>query len=138
MRMVIDANILFSFFKRSSYTRDLIITHPEIELFVPSFVFMELERYKDVIIKKARIDERIFDITMEEIQNLAQTSPMKDMIRNWDRAQRICPDPDDIHYFAVAIELDCIIWSNDKRLKEQNEIIVVNTLELSSILRENS
>ena len=32
MRLVVDANILFSFFKKASFTRRFILTHPEIVL----------------------------------------------------------------------------------------------------------
>jgi len=32
MKLVIDANVLFSFFKKDSFTRNLIISHPELEL----------------------------------------------------------------------------------------------------------
>ncbi|GAI90273.1 unnamed protein product, partial [marine sediment metagenome] len=43
MKLVVDANILFSFFKKASFTRRFILSHPEIELFTPLYVFEELE-----------------------------------------------------------------------------------------------
>jgi predicted nucleic acid-binding protein len=35
-----------------------------------------------------------------------------------ERAREICPDENDGDYFAVALELNCAIWSNDKKLKD--------------------
>ena len=37
-------------------------------------------------------------------------------------------------YFALALKLNCAIWSNDKKLKEQNKIQVCSTHELSKII----
>ena len=33
-------------------------------------------------------------------------------------ADSISPDPDDVVYFALALKLNCVIWSNDKGLRE--------------------
>lgn len=47
----------------------------------------------------------------------------------------ICPDPDDSEYFALAMKLRCTIWSNDKRLKQQEKVNIINTTELIGILK---
>lgn len=36
-------------------------------------------------------------------------------------------------YFALALKLKCPIWSNDKKLKEQNIITIYHTHELSKL-----
>ncbi|MBI2152065.1 hypothetical protein HYU21_05030 [Candidatus Woesearchaeota archaeon] len=33
-------------------------------------------------------------------------------------------------YFALALKLNCALWSNDKKLREQSEVKVYNTYEL--------
>lgn len=35
-----------------------------------------------------------------------------------------------VHYFALAMELGCGIWSNDKKLKEQEIVKVWSNKEL--------
>ena len=47
-----------------------------------------------------------------------------------DGAERISPDPKDTSYFALALKLNCPIWSNDKKLKEQNKIKIYSTEEI--------
>ncbi len=37
----------------------------------------------------------------------------------------------DIHYFAAALATNGVIWSDDKILKKQERIIVLNTREFS-------
>jgi len=51
-----------------------------------------------------------------------------------NEAKLICPDPDDVEYFALALKLNCGIWSNDKRLKKQSKVKVFNTKELREFL----
>jgi predicted nucleic acid-binding protein len=47
-----------------------------------------------------------------------------------DKAEQLCPDEKDITYFALALYLKCPIWSNERKLKEQNEIKIYATHEL--------
>jgi len=37
---------------------------------------------------------------------------------------------DDIEYLALALKLNCPIWSEDKRLKKQTLVKIINTTEL--------
>ena len=46
------------------------------------------------------------------------------------------PDPDDIDFTALALKLDCPLWSNDKELKQQTVVKVFSTSELISLLSE--
>ena len=51
-------------------------------------------------------------------------------------AGKISPDDKDVMYFALALKLRCIIWSNDAKLKEQDKIIIYNTTEILGLLNE--
>ena len=46
----------------------------------------------------------------------------------------ISPDEKDTAYFALALKLKCAIWSNDKKLKEQDKVTVYNTGELMKLI----
>ena len=46
------------------------------------------------------------------------------------KAEKICPDPKDIEYFALALKLDYAIWTNDKELKKQDFVKIISTSEL--------
>lgn len=54
MRLVVDANVLFSFFKKDSVTRKL-ITSPKLLLFAPAFSLRELDKHKEEVIARAKI-----------------------------------------------------------------------------------
>ncbi|MBI2672526.1 hypothetical protein HYX16_06350, partial [Candidatus Woesearchaeota archaeon] len=59
--------------------------------------------------------------------------PIKELVPYIKEAEKLTPDHDDMVYFALALKLDCGIWSNDKKLKEQDKIKIYNTHELSKI-----
>jgi predicted nucleic acid-binding protein len=135
MRLIVDANILFSFFKKDSFTRRFILSHPEIELFTSLYVFEELEEHKEEIKSKARIDDTVYELSTREILEYVTIVPLEEFKKFWEDAKQISPDPDDVEYLAVALSLDCAIWSNDKDLKEeQSRIVVVTTEELTKLL----
>lgn len=135
MRLVVDANISFSFFKKDSFTRGFILSHPEIELFTPLYVFEELEEHKEEIKSKARIDDRVYELSTKELLEYVTIVALEEFKKFWEEAKQISPDPDDVEYLAVALSLDCAIWSNDKDLKEgQSRVVVVTTEELTKLL----
>lgn len=69
---------------------------------------------------------------LNEIVTLAniKTIPAKESKQFFKKAENISPDPNDFQYFALALKLDCPIWSNDKRLKEQKFVKIYSTEEL--------
>jgi len=135
MRLVVDANVLFSFFKRTSATRHFILSHPEIEFFTPAYVLEELEGHEVEVKGKARIDDHILALTKQELQAYITIVPVVAFKDTWEEAKRISPDPDDAPYLAVALAIGCALWSNDKELKEkQSKVTVLSTAELLALI----
>jgi predicted nucleic acid-binding protein len=133
MRLIVDANVIFSFFKRDSFTRGFIFTHPELELFVPEYLFDEIDEYRDIIIKKARIDDNVYDTTVRELRSMCNTVSLDDYSMMMEKAKLLSPDPDDIDYFALALYLNGPIWSNDLHLQIQKEILILTTEDIRKL-----
>jgi len=49
-------------------------------------------------------------------------------------AKEICPDPNDIDYFALALKMNCALWSNDKALKQKQNILEIYSTEDMNML----
>lgn len=65
--------------------------------------------------------------------------PLDEFKDFWEEAKQISPDSDDVEYLAVALSLDCAIWSKDRDLKEkQFRVVVVTTEELTKLLGSSS
>jgi predicted nucleic acid-binding protein len=45
----------------------------------------------------------------------------------------MCPDENDLEYFALALKLRYAIWSQDKTLKQQQIIRIYSTEELNKM-----
>jgi len=132
LRLVVNTNILFSFFNAKSTARR-IATLPEFELYSPKFSFSELEKYKSDIINKFNLTETQYSLIlsfMKSVINFVELEEYEDEIK---RAKEISPDPDDVDFFALALKLNCPLWSNDSKLKEQEVVKVLSTKDLSEI-----
>lgn len=103
---------------------------PSLHLFAPEFIFEEFNKYKDLITKKTGRSENEFIKLIEILKKRIKTIPNEETEKFIGRAKEICPDKKDVDYFAIAMKLNCALWSNDKELKNQNIIPVYSTSEL--------
>lgn len=132
MDLVIDANVLFSALIRDSFAYNLLFSE-SFHLFTPEYIFTELEKHKEEILRKTeRTDEELFRL-VETLKRRIVIIPFEELAPYVGEAEKLTPDPDDMAYFALALKLNCAIWSNDKKLKGQNKINIFNTHELSNI-----
>jgi predicted nucleic acid-binding protein len=130
MKFVVDTNICFSFFKQNSFTRNLIIS-AKFKLFAPQFVFTELDKYKDNILIKSKINSNEYDNLKKELQTYITFVDDTKYSSYFTKALEITPDEMDIDFFALAMHKNCTIWSNDKKLKEQVVVFIVSTTDIS-------
>ena len=134
MLLVADMNILFSFFKKHTFTRKL-LSNPNLELYSPIYSLDELNKYSQELISKSKINTGTFELYKKVLSWFIKFIPVSEYKEFKDKADSISPDPNDTQYFALALKLNCPIWSNDKKLKEQFEIKVLNTSELIELLK---
>lgn len=129
MKFVIDTNICFSFFKKESFTENLISSH-SFTLFAPYFVFNELDKYKETIISKSKITIKEYTLKKKELQKYITFVSEEEYISKFKQALSISPDENDVDFFALAIHKKLPLWSNDNKLKEQDDILVVSTADI--------
>lgn len=130
MKLIVDANILFSALIKDGLTAELLISD-KLQLFAPEFLFTEYNKYKDLILRKTHRNEEEFNNFLEILKDQIFIVPKKEIMPFMDEADKISPDPKDTVYFALAIALKSNIWSNDKKLKQgQTKINVFSTQEL--------
>jgi predicted nucleic acid-binding protein len=91
---------------------------------------MRFKKYLNVILKKSKKSMKDIERLFFELSQIIIFIPDNELELYLNHAKRISPDPDDVLYFAFALKLQCPIWSNDKKLKEQKEIIVYSTEDL--------
>ena len=132
MDLVIDANILFASLIKDSFTYRLLFSG-KLHLFAPEYIFTEFEKHKEEIIEKTERTTEEFFRLVEILKRRIILVPLEELLSYVEEAEKLNQDPDDIVYFALALRLNCAIWSNDKKLKQQNKVEVYNTQELEKI-----
>ena len=130
MDLVIDANIIFAVLIKENKTYELIFDE-KLHLFTAEFFFKEFEKHVREIQKKSGKAEKDFNQLMDIIKTKIILVPLEELLPYLDEAEEICPDPDDVAYFALALKLKCAVWSQDRALKEkQNKVKVYSTEDL--------
>ena len=129
MKLVVDANILFSALIKEGMTKKILFDL-SYELYSPAFIFEEFKKHQnEILFKTHRTNEEFYKI-LESLKEIISFVPDEDFTDYIEGAEKICPDYDDSAYFALALKLNCPIWSGEKSFKEQSKIKVFNTKEL--------
>jgi|SRR3989344_1537880 len=135
MRLVIDANIAFSLLKKDSFTRRLAKEH-SLDLYSHKFILDELEEHSEELCNLLKVSEDKFERIKEILLGLVNLK-VKVSPQQLNRATSLISDPEDKPYLALALKLNCPIWSNDSHFKEPsviNLVKVFKTNELSEFL----
>src|SRR3989338_642116 len=126
MDLVLDANILFSALLKNSLTAELLF-HENLTLYTPEFILEEFFKYESLIETKMKRSRGEFVQIMHALKEVVTVIPQEEYSQFFEEAKKVSPDEKDALYFALALKLRCAIWSNDKRLKEQKNIVVYST-----------
>lgn len=130
MELVVDANILFLFFKAESYTRKLLesLYLRGVRLYIPDFELDELLSLKTKICKYGKIDEDEFITSFILLLEIFEVIPKPQYEVFMPKAEKLLPGhTKDMPHFALALSSGCAIWSNEKRFKEQPEVEILST-----------
>jgi len=134
MKLVIDAHELFSALiaaGRDRQTKKLeILFLGRVELFAPSLLFRELSRNSPEIKLKSRFSDIDFEEFVKTVKSRILLVPVEKFSDKLFEAKEMSPHPKDIPYFALALKLNCPLWSGEKRHKEQSGVKVFNTKDL--------
>lgn len=120
MNVVVDTNILFSsLISENSRLRDILL-ESEYKFYAPNYLFVELFRYKDKIIRLGKLDENslylYLQMMLEKI-SFVQIDLITD--ENREKAYHLCKEIDekDTIFVALSLELNAQLWTGDKKLK---------------------
>ncbi|MBU0456934.1 MAG: PIN domain-containing protein [Nanoarchaeota archaeon] len=129
MDFVVDANVVFAVLIKDSFSYHLLFSE-KYHLFTPEYVFTEFQKHKEEILDKTERTTEDFFRLLEILKRRITLVPLEELTEYVEEAEKLSPDPKDMAYFALALKLNCAIWSNDKKLKEQDKVKVYPTHEL--------
>ena len=130
MDLVVDANVLFAVLIKDGFSYQLLFNE-KFHLFTPEYIFVEIEEHQEEIMSKTERSIDSFYNLLEVLKRRIVLVPLEELTEYIEEAEKITPDPDDMAYLALALKLNCAIWSNDKDLKEKQSVVhVYSTHEL--------
>ena len=135
MELIVDANVLFSALIALNNKTAEILFSDEVTLYAPEYLLSELAEHKEEILEKSGLNEEDLEIFISLICTRIKLIDFMEFKRYIKEALTITPDEDDSEYLALALKLNCAVWSNDQKLKNQHKIKVITTSELVQMIR---
>jgi len=134
MELVVDTNILLSFF-RENPVRFIIINSEflGLKLYSPEHCWRELLNIKSSISKYSKLALEQIDLVFEELKNILVIIPDELSKSSEPEAKQLIHDKD-IPVFALALSKQSAIWSNEPLFKKQSSVKVFNTKDLRDSL----
>jgi len=135
MQLVVDTNILISFF-RDNPVKFIILNSKllNLELFAPEYAIDELKKNELDIFKYGKINSEQFNNILSDLFKFVKIIPKESFKEQELQAKELTHDKD-VPFFALALSLNCAIWSNEPAFKEQSEVEIFNTSGLRELLK---
>ena len=132
--LIIDTNVVISALIKKGLTRE-ILTDFNINFIFPEQGLKEIYFYKSEIIRKAKINEREFDVLLLRLLKYIRLIPTEIFIDFREEAEKIMNkiDKDDTIFVACALAFNCPIWSDDKHFQKQKEIRIFTTKDIKNL-----
>lgn len=101
-------------------------------MYCPDFIKQELFKYLGEFSKRLKVKDEKLKEVLEDLFNVAEIEiiPFEKYSSFMKTAVEITPDIKDAPYLALALNLDCPVWSQDNALKKQSMVKVYSTKEL--------
>lgn len=121
MKIVIDTNILFSalLFKNEPYRT--LLCSKDYQFYCPNYVFVELFKHKEKILRCAKAPETdVYEYLNHLLEQIRFVNPALISPVHKEKAYELCRDidADDTVFVALTLELDALLWTGDKILRE--------------------
>ena len=134
-KLVVETNILYSFFWKNSPTHGVLSSIIEYDLIAPRFTFDELNKHKEEILFQSGIRTNEFNELMKSLSILVEFVKEPEYVKFINEAKSLFPKHlKDVDFFALALKFDCPLWSNEKLHKKQSRVKVFNTDEIRELL----
>src|SRR4030042_3567471 len=138
MKVVIDANIIFSaLLSKNSQYRDLLF-YEAYEFYSPNYVFLEIFKHKEKILQYTKeTEEEVYGFIGKILKRIHFVN--EDLIseENYLRAYTLCKeiDENDTPFIALALEINGCLFSGDEKLKKALKNKGVDRFFLNKILK---
>ncbi|MFZ2454902.1 MAG: PIN domain-containing protein [Candidatus Altiarchaeia archaeon] len=135
-KLVVDANIVFSAISTRTFTFELIrLLHEKgVRLYSPQYIHEELVDKTPRLLEYSKLTGDELGLLLKVLFRQIDTVPKDEYSKHMPEAERQIKDHlEDVPYLALAIKLDCPIWSNEQRLGKLKDIKAIPTHKLKKL-----
>ncbi len=137
MKLVVDTNRIIAALVKDSVSRKILFSSKFV-FFSVRFSILEVQKYKDLILKKTMLSEsdflQLMDLVFSKVTMIDDLEISNAVL---SKAKVVMDDIDknDMVFVAAALSLDCDgIWSDDKHFSRQKIAKTFSTAELFKML----
>ena len=135
MDVVIDANVLFRALISSGEIVKMLF-NSELKIFAPEVLGNEFLNNKNEILSKSKLSEIEFDALASLLLEKIIFVPLDEYKEFLPKAKSLLgKHTKDFPYLALALKFNCPLWSEEKLLKRQSVVKILNTKELFELLK---
>ena len=137
MKLVIDANIVMSCLVSGGVAE--LVFSPHLELAAPELLFDEIRKHKKEIIAKSWLSDAEVELLLTLIEKQVSVFPRYTFEHLMPKAEKLLgKHVKDSPYIALALYLECPLWSYEKRFGNIHGIKVVDSSDVRDNLNELS
>ena len=138
MIIVIDCNRVIAALIKESTTRQILLSK-NFEFVAPEFIKSEIQKYGNLIVKKAGITGDEFDLLLSMIFDgisIVSRDEYGEFVKKLDGE---IVDVKDIPYLAVYYLRNAEgIWTHDPHFLENKELSVLSNIDMLNVMNDNS
>ncbi len=139
IRFVVDTNTLMSALLKDGSMTAKLLKSEFFDLYYPEDGLREIEYYKKYMIsrRKKTLQRKGFDYALKFIIESIRIIPFELYSQKMKDAYEAmkCVDEKDTPFLALALQLNCPVWSNDKHFKQQSLSDAYTTEEVIALLK---
>lgn len=132
MKLVVDTNVLVSFFRPNPVNEIISMSKSfNLCLFSPAYAIDELKKQgiKEAVLKYSGLNSEQFDEKLAKLIILIEIIPDESFKEFESKAKQLIHDKD-VPIFALALKLNCPIWSNEPRFKRQSGVVIFSNRDM--------
>jgi predicted nucleic acid-binding protein len=127
MKIVVDTNRIIAALIKNGASRKILF-ETRIEFISPDHTTVEIHKYKEEIIRKAKITNEEFEILLSLIFDRIDIISKEEYKPHLKEAENLIVDMGDVPFIALALALKVDgIWSDDPHFLGQNKIRIFKT-----------
>lgn len=119
MKIILDTNIIFSaLLHKQNKFKDIILNNEDLNFYTCNFLILEIFKYKEKIVKSSKAKDDVLTILNLLLHNINFLNEEFVSLDSKKKAFNLCREIDekDTPFVALAIELDALLWTRDKKL----------------------